>query len=98
MSQPGEPVRPQTAEDSYLELLVETLAGLDESVRGPFLHSFFKTFTQIELSDAQSLDAWSKILARQREFSDAMGRRISLKTALVDVLGASHFMRVPVVL
>jgi diguanylate cyclase (GGDEF)-like protein len=99
MSQPGDPVRPQpSAEDSFLDLLVETLAGLDETVRGPFLQRFFKTSTQIDLTEAQSLDAWSKTLARQREFSEALGRRVALKTALVDVLGATHFMRVPVIL
>jgi diguanylate cyclase (GGDEF)-like protein len=99
MSQPGDPVRPQpSAEDSFLDLLVETLGGLDESVRGPFLQRFFKTSTQIDLTEAESLDAWSKTLARQREFSEALGRRIALKTALVDVLGATHFMRVPVMI
>jgi diguanylate cyclase (GGDEF)-like protein len=99
MSQPGDPVRPQSsAEDSFLDLLVETLGGLDETVRGPFLQRFFKTSTQIELTEAQSLDAWSQTLARQREFSEALGRRIALKTALVDVLGATHFMRVPVMI
>ncbi len=99
MSQPGDPVRPQpSAEDSFLDLLVETLAGLDETVRGPFLQRFFKTSTQIDLTEAQSLDAWSKTLARQREFSEALGRRVALKTALVDVLGTTHFMRVPVML
>ena len=99
MSQPGDPVRPQpSAEDSFLDLLVETLGGLDESVRGPFLQRFFKTSTQIDLTEAESLDAWSKTLARQREFSEALGRRIMLKTALVDVLGTTHFMRVPVMI
>jgi diguanylate cyclase (GGDEF)-like protein len=99
MSQPGDPVRPQpSAEDSFLDLLVETLSGLDETVRGPFLQRFFKTSTQIDLTEAQSLDAWSKTLARQREFSEALGRHIAMKTALVDVLGATHFMRVPVML
>jgi diguanylate cyclase (GGDEF)-like protein len=97
MPQPGEPVRP-SAEDSFLDMLVETLAGLEESIRGPFLQRFFKTFTQIDLTEAQSLDAWSKILERQHEFSSALGRRVALKTALVDVLGATHFLRVPVVL
>jgi len=99
MSQPGDPVRPQpSAEDSFLDLLVETLGGLDETIRGPFLQRFFKTSTQIDLTEAQSLDAWSQTLARQREFSEALGRRIALKTALVDVLGATHFMRVPVII
>ena len=43
MSQPGDPMRPQpSAEDSFLDLLVETLAGLEETIRGPFLQRFFK--------------------------------------------------------
>ncbi len=99
MPQPGEsPRRDPSAEDSFLDLLVETLEGLDESVRAPFLQRFFRTFTQLELSETESTEAWSQILARQREFTEALGRRVALKTALVDVLGASHFHHVPVLL
>jgi diguanylate cyclase (GGDEF)-like protein len=99
MPQPGEPARVEpSAEDTFLDLLVETLEGLEESVRAPFLQRFFRTFTQIEMTETQAADAWSQILARQREFSEALGRRVALKTALVDVLGASHFHHVPVLL
>ena len=99
MSQPGEPaLQKPSAEDCFLDLLAETLEGLDEGVRGPFLQRFFKSFTQLDLDEAQSSQAWSNIVARQKEFSAALGRRIALKTALVDVLGASHFLQVPVLL
>jgi diguanylate cyclase (GGDEF)-like protein len=99
MPQPAEPLRSEpSAEDCFLDLLAETLEGLDDSVKGPFLQRFFKSFTQLELSETQSIDSWNRILARQREFSEALQRRIAMKTALVDVFGASHFVRVPVLL
>jgi len=85
-------------EDCFLDLLAETLEGLEDDVRGAFLQRFFKSFTQIEMNEAESLDTWGQILMRQREFTDALGRRVALKTALMDVLGASHFLRVPVLL
>jgi diguanylate cyclase (GGDEF)-like protein len=100
MPQPNEssnPPRP-SMEDCFLDLLAETLEGLEDNIRGAFLQRFFKSFTQIEMNEAESLDAWGDILMRQREFSDALGRRVALKTALMDVLGASHFLRVPVLL
>jgi diguanylate cyclase (GGDEF)-like protein len=98
MSQSSEPAQKPSAEDCFLDLLAETLAGLDDAVRGPFLQRFFKSFTQLDLDEAQSTQAWSSIIERQREFSAALGRRVALKTALVDVLGASHFLQVPVLL
>jgi diguanylate cyclase (GGDEF)-like protein len=98
MSQLGEPTQKPSAEDCFLDLLAETLAGLDDAVRGPFLQRFFKSFTQLDLDEAQSTQAWSSIIDRQKEFSAALGRRVALKTALVDVLGASHFLQVPVLL
>jgi diguanylate cyclase (GGDEF)-like protein len=99
MPHPSEttPLRP-SMEDCFLDLLAETLEGLEDNVRGAFLQRFFKSFTQIELNEDESLSAWGDILVRQREFSDALGRRVALKTALMDVMGASHFLRVPVLL
>ncbi len=95
--QPGDPAQSQTtAEDSFLDLLVESLDGVDESVRGPFLRSFFRTIAQIDLTDAQSIEYWERILIRRRELSENLGRRISLKTALVDVLASTSFLRVPI--
>jgi diguanylate cyclase (GGDEF)-like protein len=99
MPQPGEDVQPQpSAEESFLDLLVETLEGLEESVRGQFLRQFFRNIAQIDVSDAQSNDYWQRILERRREISDSLGKRVSLKTAIVDVLSSTNFLRVPILM
>ena len=99
MPQPGDAFQPQpSAEDSFLDLLVETLDGLDESVRGQFLRQFFRTIAQIDFTDAQSNDYWERILLRRRELAENLGKRVSLKTALVDVLASTNFLRVPILM
>jgi diguanylate cyclase (GGDEF)-like protein len=97
MPQPGEAFQPKpSAEDSFLDLLVETLEGLDESARGQFLRQFFRTIAQIELTEEQSTENWSKILQWRRELTAGVGRRVSLKTAMVDVLSSTSSLRVPI--
>jgi diguanylate cyclase (GGDEF)-like protein len=99
MSQTGDASQPQpSAEDSFLDLLVETLDGLDEPVRGQFLRQFFRTIAQIDFTDAQSNDYWERILLRRRELAENLGKRVSLKTALVDVLASTNFLRVPILM
>lgn len=99
MPQPGEAVRLlPSAEESFLDLLMETLEGLDESVRGPFLRQFFRNIAQIELSEAQSNEYWHRILERRRELVESLGKRVSLKTAIVDVLVSTNFLRVPILM
>ncbi|MGH9746244.1 MAG: diguanylate cyclase domain-containing protein [Candidatus Acidiferrales bacterium] len=99
MPQPGEASQPQpTPEDSFLDLLIETLEGLDESVRGQFLRQYFRTIAQIDLSETQSNEYWRRILVRRSELAESLGRRVSLKTAMVDVLAASNFLRVPILM
>jgi diguanylate cyclase (GGDEF)-like protein len=94
MPQTGEALQP-SGEDSFLDLLVETLEGLDESIRGQFLRQFFRNVAQIDVSESQSTQYWSQILQRRRELAEA-GKKISLKTAIVDVLSASNYLRVPI--
>lgn len=97
MPQPGEAFQPQTsAEDSFFDLLVETLEGLDESARGQFLRQFFRTVSHIDLTETQSNEYWRHILDRRQEISERLGRRISLKTAIVDVLASTNILRVPI--
>jgi diguanylate cyclase (GGDEF)-like protein len=97
MPQPGEAFQPKpSAEDSFLDLLVETLEGLDEAVRGQFLRQFFRTIAQIDLTEAQSSEYWARILQWRRELAAGVGRRISLKTAMVDVLSSTSSLRVPI--
>lgn len=99
MPQPADafPSQP-TADDSFLDLLVETLEGLDETVRGQFLRQFFHTIAKIDLPEQQSNEYWQRILQRRRELSESLGRKVALATAMVDVLSSTNFLRVPVVM
>jgi|SRR5579875_513275 len=98
MPQPSESQAPSTADDSLFDLLVEALDNMEESVRAAFLQQFFKSMARIELTPAQSLDYWSQILARRKELSDLLHKRVSLKTAIVDVLASTAFLRVPILM
>ena len=89
---------PSTAEDSFFDLLAETLGSLDRGVRGQFLAQFFKALAQIELSDGDSAAAWDRALERHRELSQGMSRPLSLKTALMDVLESMNLLRVPILI
>jgi diguanylate cyclase (GGDEF)-like protein len=98
MPQP-EPLAPQpSAEDSYLEVLAETLEGLEDSARGQFLRQFFRTIARIDLSDALANEYWERILIRRRELAESIGKKVSLKTAMVDVLASTNFLRVPILM
>jgi diguanylate cyclase (GGDEF)-like protein len=99
MPMPGEASQPQPSpEDSFLDLLIETLEGLDVSVRGQFLRQYFRTIAQIDLTEAQSNEYWQRILVRRRELTESLGRHVSLKTAMVDVLATTNFFRVPILM
>ena len=99
MPQPSDasPSQP-SADDSFLDLLVETLEGLDETVRGQFLRQFFHAIAKIDLPEPQSNDYWQRILQRRRELSESLGRKVALATAMVDVLSSTNFIRVPIVM
>lgn len=100
MPQPGESLPPQqpSAEDSYLEVLAETLEGLEDPARGQFLRQFFRTIARIDLADVQANEYWERILLRRRELAESIGKKISLKTAMVDVLASTNFLRVPILM
>ncbi len=95
----SDPVKPQlTAEDAFLDLLVETLENLDRTARGQFLQRYLRAVAQVEFTEAMSLEYWERILARRLELSESLGRPISLKTAMVDVLASSNALRVPILM
>lgn len=99
MPQPAETSRGSSQpDDSFFDLLAETLENVEDSVRGPFLQQFFKSIARIEVAPAQALDYWSQILRRRIELSENMGSRVSLKTAMIDVLASTSFMRVPILM
>jgi diguanylate cyclase (GGDEF)-like protein len=85
-------------EDAYLELLADTLESLEHSARGQFLQRYFRATTHLELRESQCLQLWDEVLTRRRELTDRLGRPISLKTVLMDVLSSSGLVRVPVIL
>ncbi len=99
MPSPGDPTKtPLPAEDAFLGLLIETLENLDRPARGQFLQRFLKTLTQLDLNENDSVEYWEKILARRQELSESLGQPISVKTAMVDVLTSSNFLRVPILM
>lgn len=85
-------------EDAYLELLADTLEGMDIPARSQFLQRYFRTTTHLDLPESQCLQLWQEILTRRRELSEQLGRPVSLKTVLMDVLSTTGMIRVPVVL
>lgn len=99
MPSPSDPTPGFTPpEESFLELLAETLENLDRVPRGQFLQRFFKTIAQLELSENVSLEYWEKILERRRQLADTLGKPVSLKAAMVDVLASSSYLRVPILM
>jgi diguanylate cyclase (GGDEF)-like protein len=99
MPSPGAPAHPRLSiEDSYLELLADTLDTLDLPARGQFLQRYFRVIAHLDLREPQCVQIWDDMLSRRRELSDRAERPISLKTALMDVLTTSGFLRVPIIL
>src|SRR6266850_1888534 len=99
MPSPGAPVPSRVSiEDSYLELLAETLDTLDLPARGQFLQRYFRVIAHLDLREAQCLQIWDDMLARRRELSDRADRQISLNTALLDVLTRLGLLRVPILI
>jgi diguanylate cyclase (GGDEF)-like protein len=99
MPSPGALAPPRLPiEDTYLELLAETLENLDLPARGQFLQRFLHAVTHVELRESQCVQVWDEMLTRRRELTDLAGHPVSLKTALLDVLASSGFLRVPIII
>jgi diguanylate cyclase (GGDEF)-like protein len=99
MPSPGALAPPRLPiEDSYLELLVDTLDGLDLPARGQFLQRYLRAITHLDLRETQSVHVWDEMLARRRELTDQAGRPVSLKAALMDVLATSGLLRIPIII
>ena len=99
MPNPGAPVESRlSVAASFLELIVETLQPLDHSARGQFLRGFFRTLTNLDLSEEKSAQLWDEILLRKQTLSVSSGETISLQTALVDVFASSGLFRFPVLI
>src|SRR5882757_5735690 len=99
MPSPGAPAPLRLPiEDSYFELLADTLESLDLPARGQFLQRYFRAIAHLDLRETQSVEIWDEMLSRRRELADLLGRPVSLKTALTDVLTSSGLLRVPILI
>jgi diguanylate cyclase (GGDEF)-like protein len=99
MPSPGAPAPPRLPiEDSYFELLADTLESLDLPARGQFLQRYLRAIAHLDLRENQSVQIWEEMISRRRELTDLLGRQVSLKTALTDVLSSSGLLRVPILI
>src|SRR6202795_1085947 len=99
MPSPGAPAPLRLPiEDSFFELLADTLESLDLPARGQFLQRYFRAIAHLDLRETQSVEIWDEMLARRRQLTDLIGRQVSLKTALTDVLSSSGLLRVPILI
>jgi diguanylate cyclase (GGDEF)-like protein len=99
MPSPGAPAPPRLPiEDSYFELIADTLESLDLSARGQFLQRYFRAIAHLDLRETEALQIWDEMLSRRRELSNLVGRQVSLRTALTDVLTSSGLLRVPILI
>jgi diguanylate cyclase (GGDEF)-like protein len=85
-------------EDSYFELLADTLERLDLPARGQFLQRYLRAIAHLDLRESESVHIWEEMLSRRRELSGLVGRQVSLKTALTDVLSSAGLLRVPILI
>src|SRR6266568_3740106 len=99
MPSPGAPAPPRLPiEDSYFELLADTLEGLDLPARGQFLQRYFRAIAHLDLRENESVQIWDEMLVRRRELTELLGRQVSLKTALMDVLTSSGLLSLPILI
>src|SRR5260370_27046122 len=71
---------------------------MDRQARGPFLEKFLKSMAHVDINEATSLDIWDQVLARKRELSENVGKKIALQAALVDVLASANLLRLPILM
>lgn len=99
MPSPGPPAALRLPlEDSYLELLADTLDGLDIPARGQFLQRYFRVTTHLDLRENQCVQLWDEILLRRREMTAQLGHAVSIKTVLMDVLSSAGLFRIPILI
>lgn len=98
MPQPGGARLPSSSQDSFFDLLSETLEQLDAPIRGQFLQRFLRAIAHVDLTEPESLDCWERILECRQELSERLGRRVSLRTAMLEVLASTEFLSVPILL
>lgn len=85
-------------DEDWLNFIVDTLEQLDEGVQAAFLKVFLLRLVSLEASEKESIDHWEKVLARQTELTEKIGRPVTLRTAAVDYFEELRLLRSPVIL
>src|SRR5215469_2950741 len=71
MPSPGALAPPRLpVEDTYLELLAETLESLDLPARGQFLQRFLRAICHVDLRESECVQVWDEMLIRRRGSPD----------------------------
>jgi diguanylate cyclase (GGDEF)-like protein len=84
--------------DAYLELIADTLDGLESSARAQFLQRFLLSLAHVEIPESKAIALWDEILTRRMQLSERADSPVALHTALVDVLSSAGMFNVPVIL
>ena len=84
--------------DAYIDLIVDTLDGLESGARALFLQRLFLTLAHVDIPENQAAALWDDVLLRRTHLSALGESPVSFQTALVDVLASKGMFRVPVVL
>ncbi len=84
--------------DAYIDLIVDTLEGLESGARALFLQRLFLTLAHVDIPENQAAALWDDVLLRRTHLSALGESPVSFQTALVDVLASKGMFRVPVVL
>ena len=81
-----------------LEEVVEKLRQLDHASHGALLQRLLRGLTSVEVTEKESIVHWERILARQNELTEKLGRPTLLRTAAVDYFGELQLLRKPILL
>ena len=84
--------------DAYLELIADTLDGLESSARAQFLQRFLLSLAHVEIPESKAIALWDEILTRRMQLSERAESPVALHTALVDVLSSAGMFNLPVIL
>jgi len=82
----------------WLDLFVDTLKELDQTVQGAFLQRFLMSLASVDVCAKESVIHWQGILTRRSQLTEILGRPVTLRTASVDYFGELCMLRNPVLL
>lgn len=85
-------------DDSFIELIEDTLQEIDPAVQGAFLQKFVKCLASVEVSEANSLAHWQQILRRRKELTSVLNRPVALRIAAIDHFSSAGLLKNPMLL